>query len=184
VSLAPDYAAALVGWRSWAAVEDKSGLVLRSVVYESRWPPGERLVAACHHQPGSRLLARLLRLEPHEAPDEGCQCGIYAACAPDLALPYLGRLGLVRRAKSALIGRVALWGRVIECERGWRGAFAYPTHLYVLRARASRRERPDARELACRLAVYRVPVQVVEACTMEALLDDLAAQDGALSGAA
>src|SRR5262249_49137314 len=106
MSVAPDYAAPLIGWRAWAALEDQGGLGLRRIPLHSRRPPEGRLVAVCRPQPGSRLLARLLRVEPHEAPDEGCQCGIYAACTPDLALPYLGRLGLVRRAKSALIGRV------------------------------------------------------------------------------
>jgi hypothetical protein len=181
VSVVPDYAAPLIGWRTWAVVEEKGDLALRSMVYESRWPPRERLVAVCGRR---RVLARWRRVQPHEAPDERCECGIYAACGPDLALPFLGRLGLIRGAKSALIGRVALWGRVIECERGWRATFAYPTQLYVLRAPASRRQPADARALARDLAVYGVPVQVVEACTMEALLDDLAGEGGALLGAA
>jgi len=184
MSVVPDYAAPLIGWRTWAAVEEGGGLTLRSVVYESRWPPRERLVAVCGRRPHWRLLARWRRVQPHEAPDERCECGIYAACAPDLALSFLFRLGLIRGVRSALIGRVALWGRVIECERGWRATFAYPTQLYVLRAPASRRQRPDARGLARDLAVYGVPVQVVEACTMEALVGDLAGEGGALLGAA
>lgn len=182
VSVAPDYAAPLVGWRTWAAVERKGGLALRSMVYEGRWPPGEPLVATCRLLPRSRRLARLLWFEPHEAPDERCECGVYAASAPELALPYLSRLGLIRGARYALIGRVALWGRVIECERGWRGTFAYPTHLYL--RYASRRKGADARALAGRLAIYGVPVEVVLAHTAEALLDYLAAEEGALSGAA
>jgi hypothetical protein len=181
VNATPDYAAPLVGWRTWTAAAGKSGPALRSVVFESPWPPRERLVAICRHQPRSRLLTRLLRLEPHEAPDERCECGIYAACAPDLVLPYLDRYALLW-SNSAVIGRVALWGRVIECERGWRGTFAYPTHLYLLSA--SRRRGPDARALAGRLAIYGVPVEVVEARMMEALLQHLAAEEGALSGAA
>jgi len=184
VSVVPDYAAPLIGWRTWTVVEEGGGLTLRSVVYESRWPPRERLVAVCGRRSHGRLLARWRRVQPHEAPDDRCECGIYAACAPDLALSFLFRLGLIRGVRSALIGRVALWGRVIECERGWRATFAYPTQLYVLRAPASRRQRPDARGLARDLAVYGVPVQVVEACTMEALVDDLAGEGGALLGAA
>jgi hypothetical protein len=183
VSVAPDYAEPVLGWRTWAAVEDGDGLTLRSVVYESRWPPRERVRAVCAHRTRSRMLARLLRVEGHEAPGERCECGIYAARTPDLALPYLGRLGLVRTAKAAVIGRVALWGRVIECERGWRGTFAYPTHLYLLRARLSRRERPHAHELAGALASYGVPVEVAEAPTLAALLADLLAQEGTLSRA-
>jgi hypothetical protein len=184
VSVAPDYAGPLLGWRIWAAVADDGGLRLRSVVFDGRWPPRERLAAHCALRPRSRLLARMLRVDAHDAPHEGCECGIYAARAPELALPYLGRLGLMRGVKAALIGRVALWGQVIECERGWRGEFAYPSSLYLLRARLSRRERPHALDLARELSVYGVPVEVVEAPTMAALLAELAAEEGALSDAA
>jgi hypothetical protein len=183
MSVAPDYAAPLIGWRTWAAVDDEHGLALRSVVFASRWPPRERLEAVCAHRARSGLLARLLRIEPHEAPDEGCECGIYAACTPDLALPYLDRQALLRWARSLLIGRVALWGRVIECERGWRSTFAYPTQLYLLRTALARGQGPDARALAGQLAVYGVPVDVLEARTMAGLLAELAAREGALSGA-
>jgi len=182
VSVAPDYAGPLIGWRTWAAVEEAGGLMLRSVVYDSRWPARERLGAICGHRP-SRLLGRLLRVEPHTAPNERCECGIYAARTPDLALPYLGALGVIHGARSALIGRVALWGEVIECELGWRGAFAYPTHLYLLRARLSRSGR-SGRDVARRLAVYGVPVEVVEAPTMAALLSALVTEKGVLSSAA
>jgi hypothetical protein len=30
-----------------------------------------------------------------------------------------------------VVGQVALWGKVVECAEGWRGALAYPVHLYV-----------------------------------------------------
>jgi hypothetical protein len=183
MSVAPDYAAPLIGWRTWAAVDDEHGLMLRSVVFASRWRPRERLEAVCAHRARSGLLARLLRIEPHEAPDEGCECGIYAACTPDLALSYLDRHALLGWARWPLIGRVALWGRVIECERGWRGTFAYPTQLYLLRAALSRRRGPDARALAGQLAVYGVPVDVLEARTMAGLLAELAGREGVLSGA-
>lgn len=183
MSVAPDYAAPLIGWRSWAAVEDDHGIALRSVVFATRWPPRERLEAVCAHRARSRLLARLLRIDPHEAPDEGCECGIYAACTPDLALRYLDRHALLGWARSPLIGRVALWGRVIECERGWRSTFAYPTQLFLLRAGLSRRQGRDARALAGQLAVYGVPVDVLEARTTAGLLAELAARVDALAGA-
>ncbi len=169
MSAAPDYAEPLIGWRTWAGVEEDGDLTLRSIVFDSRWSPRERLEAVCAHRARSRLLARLLRTEAHEAPGEGCECGIYAARAPDLILPYLDRHALLRWARSAVVGRVALWGRVIECERGWRGAFAYPTRLYVLRAAVAARDE-DADALAARLGVYGVPVEVIGARTKGALL--------------
>ena len=183
MSVAPDYAAPLIGWRSWAVVEEEDDLRLSSVVFDTRWPPRERLEATCLHRARSGLLARLLRIEPHDAPDDGCECGIYAAPAADMALPYLDRHALLRLARSALIGRVALWGRVIECERGWRATFAYPTRLYVLRAALSRRQEPDADAFAERLGVYGVPVEVLDALTVAELLLELADREETPSGA-
>ncbi len=175
MSLAPDYAEPVLGWRAWAAAEVEGALVLRSLVFPSRWPPGQRLVAACANRARFGVIGRVLPIEAHEAPGEGCGCGIYAARSPGLALRYLGRVGLIRGDKAALIGQVALWGRVIEYEHGWRGALAYPGRLYLLRARPSRRGR-DAHELARALAGYGVPVEVVEACTTEVLLARLTAE--------
>ena len=182
VSLAPDYAGPLIGWRTWAAVEEGGGLMLRSTVYKSRWPPGQRLGAACAYRARFGVVGRVVPIEAHEAPGEGCTCGIYAARSPELALRYLGRIGLIRGDKAALIGQVALWGRVIEYEHGWRGALAYPRRLYLLAARPSRRGR-DAHELALALAGYAVPVEVVEARTMEALLSALVAGEDVFSSA-
>ena len=183
MSVAPDYAAPLIGWRTWASVDDGHGLRLHSVVFATRWPPRERLEAVCAHRTRCGLLARLLRIEPHEAPDERCECGIYAACTPDLALAYLDQHGHLWNARSPLIGQVALWGRVIEYERGWRSTFAYPTRLYLLRPTLSRRRGPDAPTLVRRLAVYGVPVDVLEARTTAGLLNELAARVAAPSGA-
>jgi len=182
VSLAPDYAGPLIGWRTWAAVEEGGGLMLRSTVYKSRWPPGQRLGAACAYRARFGVIGRVVPIEAHEAPGEGCTCGIYAARGPELALRYLGRFGLLRGDKARLIGQVALWGRVIEYEHGWRAALAYPKRLYLLRARGSRRGQ-DAHELAVALAGYAVPVEVVEARTMEALLSAVVAGEDVFSSA-
>ena len=179
MSVAPDYAEPLIGWRTWAAVEEDGALTLRSVVFDGRWPPGERVAAACLHRARNGLLGRMFRLEAHQAPDEDCECGLYAAPGPDQVLPYLDRHALLRWARSAVVGRVALWGRVIECERGWRAAFAYPARLYVLRAALTAREGPDAAELAERLGVYCVPVAVVDARTKGELLRELAEREPA-----
>lgn len=39
--------------------------------------------------------------------------------------------GSPSRLRGLAVGQVALWGRVIEFERGWRAQFAYPTHPYA-----------------------------------------------------
>jgi hypothetical protein len=59
----------------------------------------------------------------HEAPNADCSCGLHATRDID----YL------RRTRCpAVLGRVALWGRVIEHEHGYRARFAYPQRLRLI----------------------------------------------------
>ena len=105
VSLAPDYADPLIGWRTWAAFEEGGGLMLRSTVYRAAGPRGRQLGAACAYRARFGVIGRVVPIEAHEAPGEGCTCGIYAARSPELALRYLGRVGLLRGDKAASSGR-------------------------------------------------------------------------------
>jgi hypothetical protein len=57
----------------------------------------------------------------HEAPQYDCQCGFYATKEPDEQWATY----------SVVYGKVALWGRVIEHERGYRAQYAYPLELWV-----------------------------------------------------
>lgn len=84
------------------------------MLYDDVWEPGRPLAARCEHG--------------HSAPDARCGCGIYAARDPAEARRYLvGRdePGVVGR----VLGRVLLWGLVVEGEHGWRGELAYPAQL-------------------------------------------------------
>ena len=63
-----------------------------------------------------------------------------------------------------VIGTVSLWGRVVECTRGWRGSRAYPKKIYVPPTRAPfwlRAERVE--EIALALTDYDVPVELLDA---------------------
>jgi hypothetical protein len=77
-----------------------------------------------------------------------------------------------------VIGTVSLWGRVVECTRGWRGSHAYPNRIYVPATRAPywlRAER--AEEVALALTDYDVPVELLDAdsCGLEELVAVLGA---------
>jgi hypothetical protein len=123
---APDYADALIGWRVWCVVQTPEGLRLASVIQDETWPAGGVLVARCHadRDPSNTLLLGAA----HEAPGESCACGVHAAREPAAVLSYLrgrnepGTIGRV-------LGRVLLWGRVVEHEGGWRASHAYPLDL-------------------------------------------------------
>jgi hypothetical protein len=58
-----------------------------------------------------------------------------------------------------VIGRVMLWGEVVECEHGWHAACAYPAHLYVPRVAAV--DDPAVEKIAAGLGVYGVPVEYI-----------------------
>jgi hypothetical protein len=60
-----------------------------------------------------------------------------------------------------VIGTVFLWGRVIECTRGWRTSRAYRKAICVPATCVSHRLK--AEQVALALIDYGVPVQLLEA---------------------
>jgi hypothetical protein len=104
----------LLAWRSWTLTgrRDGDGLLLRPVTAGSRpWRPREIAQATC------RLAWS------HEAPNVDCSCGLHAT----------NDLSFLRRTRCpAVLGRVALWGRVIEHEHGYRARFGYPQRLRLI----------------------------------------------------
>jgi hypothetical protein len=117
---APDYAEALIGWRVWCVVRTDGRLRLASVIHDEVWPSDTELVARCN----------AVDATPHAAPSPECMCGIHAAREPSTVWTYLrGRddPGTVTR----VLGRVALWGKIVEHEHGWRAQYAYPLDVYT-----------------------------------------------------
>jgi hypothetical protein len=104
----------IIAWRAWALTgrRDGTGLLLRPVAKRARtWKPKEIVEASCRT---SRW---------HEAPDPACTCGLHGTHG----------IELLRKTKCpAVLGRVALWGRVIEHEHGYRARFAYPQRLRLI----------------------------------------------------
>jgi hypothetical protein len=154
------------------------------------------LVALCRLE--ERSYWPLRRWVPaHAAPDEGCRCGIYAAAtaaqaAASVTDPARPRDDIVHH----VIGRVSLWGTVVECEHGWRAERAYPASLavpaplpqaptrHILRRRRQRSRSRPAAEIARALRAYGVPVELVACETLGELAAALEARAGgaAVSG--
>lgn len=114
--VAPDLIEPIVGWRVWRVLNG----TLRSLYWGGVvWHPGHPMDAACraHSYVGD---------DCHSAPDEGCKCGLYATTDRLATTMLAARL----RAADAL-GKVALWGKVIEGEVGYRAEHAYPVELWV-----------------------------------------------------
>jgi hypothetical protein len=152
VTAAPDFAEPFQAWRVWKVIRRGRDYDLGSVVKKTLWPVGEPLLASC--------LAKVVRIPfrrriPHGAPDSGCQCGIYAADLDRIG-DYVAEPSF--RGVSHVLGRVALWGTVIECERGFRASHAYPLEIYVP-ADAGEPWRTGWDEIAFGLARYGVPIE-------------------------
>jgi hypothetical protein len=172
---APDYIEPLRAWRSWLVVASEEGLRLSSVVHRTLWPVRCELVAVCRR----RHLPRWLRGEhEHACPAPGCQCGIYGARDIEQVLAYLEATPGEARAGRLLgrvLGRVLLWGEVIECNLGWRASHAYPERIYLRSAtRGSRGARQSGSPAP--LAAYAVPVELHAGKTLAELAEVLAEQ--------
>jgi hypothetical protein len=140
--------APVVGWRAWVVTETVAGLRLGSVLYEEVWTPGTTALATCRRR--EDFFAE--PMPPHPTPSSECGCGFHAARDPVDALSYL-RGRNEPSTVCRVLGEVALWGRLVETEAGWRAQAAYPVRLYV--------EEEEA--IAAGLAVYGVPV-ISSAC--------------------
>jgi hypothetical protein len=115
---------------------------LRSLTERSFWPARERMEAACVVEGA----------EHDAAPGTSCECGVWAfktrAAAADVVLAY-------RYCGMAVaVGQVALWGRVVEHEDGYRAQYAYPRELTVYGAAGD--EAADIQE------AYGIPTAVSE----------------------
>jgi hypothetical protein len=121
----------LIGWRAWKVRDvgltamDDLGLRHHIGVYRLAslrtndrdiWVPLKTSRATC------RAWKRC-----DDSPGEGCGCGVYAY----RSLPHL-LVSLSPSRDYDAIGEVALWGRVVVAERGYRAQFAYPLSILAL----------------------------------------------------
>jgi hypothetical protein len=170
VSRPPDFAAACVGWRVWDVVALDGGHRLCSLNFWTIWLPRRETVAVCR-----RALVELDRagVPGHDAPALRCTCGLYATRTAADVLAYASQFPLRRDALHRVVGRVRLWGTVVEADAGWRAERAYPAALFVPTGQGGRIPRPGRLPrprvplagLADGLAAYGVPVEVVDAGT-------------------
>jgi len=137
-------------------------VVLQSLFAGAVWEPGAPLVAFCSGGHRSRWAPWRKKPNDHPAPELECRCGIYGVKSVAAARSYLERPPLLCR-DDRVIGRVALWGEVVEGPFGWRASHAYPIEVFVPAAvgvhGVRRREYTD--EILLALEEYRVPVDVV-----------------------
>ena len=103
-----------LGWRTWVLRRDEGSLTLVSVMRPTRWPQQKAMRSECPSCGSS-------------GPGAACSCGIYASSSPK----NLGASGAFT-AETSVVGAIAMWGRVIEHDRGTRARFAYPARLCLV----------------------------------------------------
>jgi hypothetical protein len=149
--LIPDGVVPIEAWRTWRVFNGQ----LRSINSSLPWPAREAMHARCHRHAYSYVqipAKRFIPIEPQhkeDAPVASCRCGIYATATEEaarhIATTWCGEV----------LGRVALWGRVIEHQTGWRAEYAYPIELGLVAYRSSGEPLRAALEGA-----YGVPVSI------------------------
>ena len=109
----------VIGWRIWRLRRSpRTGLVLESPLRPQLWPPNEPMRARCPATVG--------RGRP---PHEGCTCGLYAASSAE----HLRVAGVPLAGPTcSVIGTVAMWGRVIEHQMGYRSELGYPDRIRLV----------------------------------------------------
>ena len=115
----------LVGFRRWGCRAGGlySGIFTAGCFVPSppRWLSVARAAVPLPWPRDHDRVARCFVSWDHEAPDADCRCGYYAYYAlpeePDLP------------AAEAVWGAVVAWGRVVECETGFRAQYARPVAL-------------------------------------------------------
>ncbi len=102
---------AVEGFRSWKVDQDDP--FLHSQFYNCSWEPHKKVVATC--MSGQYCCAGR------------CDAGIYATKGP--ILDFLATSD-PNGSSYCILGKVWLWGRILECEEGYRAEFAYPSLIY------------------------------------------------------
>jgi hypothetical protein len=105
----------MLGWRVWRLVRRDDCLTLLAVIQSDEWPAREAARARCHAHPGT------------PAPSGSCSCGLYAATSPQALAS-----SQVFTGATSVVGAVAMWGTVVEHERGARAEISYPARLRVV----------------------------------------------------
>lgn len=158
----PDFVEPVEAWRVWRVAARDGRVVLQSLFAGAIWEPGAPLVADCTGVHRLRWAPWWKRPNEHAAPELGCQCGIYGVESVAAARAYLETPPLLYR-DDRVIGRVALWGNVVECSSGWRASHAYPIELVVpepMVAGGGIGRRAYVEEVLSALESYRVPVDL------------------------
>ena len=121
----------ILAWRVWGLVEINGSVRLQSLNQSTIYPPRQPMTGV--------------------GVGSGTSAGIYACKTREMAAEYIGpQTGWFISASNAsnfsgfatttmacghhVLGQIALWGRVIEHEHGYRAEWGYPWRVEILKA--------------------------------------------------
>lgn len=167
----PDGIEPLVGWRGWNVTHDADEPRLVGLTHPEVWNPGVVSAAECmvyrpvvevtlHNVPPEDFAEAEAEIEklvsswnsrwndPHEPPNEGCTCGLYA------------KLKQSEIESGQVWGRIEAWGKIVKGAYGFRAEYARVTGLLLTSRIVTGPNRwfnhdESVRELA---RIYEVPI--------------------------
>lgn len=122
----PDLTTCIIGWRGWRVTTSGNEYRLQGLGRDAVWEPKKPVKAECKRDTFFSLLHGEPGPEPHDCPGKDCSCGVWAF----RSLDEFKKMG-ESYSSTAVVGQVFLWGRVLECENGYRAQFAVPKELWV-----------------------------------------------------
>jgi hypothetical protein len=150
----PDVTDYIIAARVWKTKHGPGGMrSLKSVGVEELWPEHRPIVAECKRQASYFAFAiatwqsSTTTSTTHDAPQEGCQCGVWGLASP-LKLFDLAE-GL--RGAAPVFGVIQMWGRVVHGPDGWRGQYARPMAVVARSGRIRKAESEAA-------TTYGIPI--------------------------
>jgi hypothetical protein len=134
------------GFRTWtlAGSRDAADVRLFPIADTARpWPVRRPIRAEC------------ARRRHHRVPALDCTCGIHATSEADL---------LRRTRDPAVLGTIALWGRIAEHEHGLRAEYGYPQRLSLV-CQLCFWQSGAERSIACEVVIRHRGGRMVPLCT-------------------
>lgn len=135
----------VVAWRTWTLAGSRDGTEARLLpLFGDRrpWPVRRPARASCS------------RRGRHRIPSLECSCGLYATHGLD---------ALRHSRDPAVLGTVAMWGRIVEHTAGYRAELAYPQRLRLVCFVCFWRGGPNHRS-ACEVVARRHGGRLVPLC--------------------
>lgn len=152
---APLYAEAVIGYRSWT-ICNKTYRLHSRIIRDESWPANGKCTAECKTSSQFRVKSDDLLPENHNAPAEGCTCGIYGYHDVDDAIENYAN------GPRTIMGSAIFWGNIVVHTAGFRAQHCRIVALSNHRRRNRKEDLGWTAQLEGAVEKYNVPVIPLE----------------------